>query len=105
VSVFRLGNASGNEVGYWMHPDARGKGLMTAAVRRAVRYAFDELGCRRLFLRAAAGNAASQHVARQAGFRHVGTDRAADVRRDGTFEDLLVFDLLATDQAVVESAG
>jgi RimJ/RimL family protein N-acetyltransferase len=110
VSVFRLGTESGNEVGYWMHPDARGKGLMTAAVRRVVRYAFAPaedggLGCRRLFLRAAAGNTASQHVARQAGFTHVGTDRAANSHRDGTFEDLLMFDLLATDQAVVESAG
>ncbi len=105
VSVFRLGNDVGNEVGYWMHPDARGKGLMTAAVRRVVRHAFDELGCRRLFLRAAAGNTASRYVAEQAGFRHVGTDRLANGLRDGTFEDLLNFDLLNTDKAVVESAG
>jgi RimJ/RimL family protein N-acetyltransferase len=105
VSVFRLGSAAGNEVGYWMHPDARGKGLMTAAVRRVVRHAFDELGCRRLYLRASAGNTASRYVAERAGFRHVGTDRSANVLRDGTFEDLLIFDLLDTDQAVVESAG
>jgi RimJ/RimL family protein N-acetyltransferase len=105
VSVFRLGNDTGNEVGYWMHPDARGKGLATAAVRRAVRHAFRELGCHRLFLRASAGNAASRHVAEQAGFRHVGTDRSANELRDGTFEDLLIFDLLDTDKAVVESAG
>jgi RimJ/RimL family protein N-acetyltransferase len=88
-----------------MHPDARGKGLMTAAVRRVVRHAFDELGCRRLFLRAAAGNTASRYVAEQTGFRHVGTDRLANGLRDGTFEDLLNFDLLNTDKAVVESAG
>jgi RimJ/RimL family protein N-acetyltransferase len=105
VSVFRLGSAAGNEVGYWMHPDARGKCLMTAAVRRVVRHAFDELGCRRLYLRASAGNTASRYVAERAGFRHVGTDRSANVLRDGTFEDLLIFDLLDTDQAVVESAG
>jgi RimJ/RimL family protein N-acetyltransferase len=105
VSVFRLNSPSGNEVGYWMHPAARGKGVMTEAVRLAVRYAFGELGCRRLFLRAAEGNTASQHVARMAGFRCVGTTRAESTRLDGTFENLLLFDLLQTDAAVVESAG
>lgn len=105
VSVFRLNDRAGNEIGYWMHPSARGKGVMTEAVRAVVRYACGELGCRRLYLRASEGNAASQHVARQTGFRHVGTGRAESVRRNGTFESLLVFDLLQTDEAVVESAG
>lgn len=105
VSIFRLHSPAGNEVGYWMHPDARGKGLMTAAVRRAARYGFDELGCRRLYLRGSTGNTASRTVAERAGFTHVGTERSASTLRDGTVEDLLVFDLLATDTAVVESAG
>jgi hypothetical protein len=35
----------------------------------------------------------------------VGTGRAESVRRNGTFENLLVFDLLQTDEGVVESAG
>ena len=105
VSIFRLRSPAGNEVGYWMHPDARGKGLMTSAVRRAARYGFDELGCRRLYLMASAGNTASRTVAERAGFSHVGTERSASVLRDGSVEDLLVFDLLATDPAVVESAG
>jgi RimJ/RimL family protein N-acetyltransferase len=105
VSLFRLTATSGNEVGYWMHPDARGKGLMSAAVRRAARYGFDELGCRRLYLRAATGNTASQRVAERAGFSHTGIDRSASVSRDGSVEDVLIFDLLATDPAVVESAG
>lgn len=110
ISIFELGRSAGNQVGYWMHPDGRGKGLMTAAARLAARYAFTPaedggLGCRRLFLRAAAGNEASQHVARSAGFRHIGTERSANAGLDGSFEDLLVFDLLASDPAVVESAG
>ncbi|HEY3003473.1 MAG TPA: GNAT family N-acetyltransferase [Kribbellaceae bacterium] len=110
VGVFRLNARTGAEVGYWTHPAARGKGVMTAAVRLAVRHAFTPeseggLGCRRLFLRAAASNTASQHVARAAGFRQVGSPRAMDVRRDGTFEDVALFDLLHTDEAVVESAG
>lgn len=105
VSLFRLESSAGNEVGYWMHPDARGKGLMVEAVRRAAQYGFDELGCRRLYLRASAGNAGSVRVAERAGFSHVGTERSGSTLRDGEIEDLLVFDLLRTDDAVVESTG
>jgi RimJ/RimL family protein N-acetyltransferase len=114
VSVFRLARDGSAEVGYWSHPDARGKGVTTTGVRHAVRHAFAAesdggLGLHRLYLQAAAGNTASQHVARSAGFRQTGTQRDGDARRDGSFEDLLTFDLLATDIAngsgLVESPG
>ena len=88
------------EVGYWAHPDARGRGVMTEAVRRVVRHAFAPeasggLGLRRLSLFCAAGNPASAHVARQAGFVHTGTQRAAEPLGDGGYDDLMAFDQLA----------
>jgi RimJ/RimL family protein N-acetyltransferase len=55
------------------------------------------LGRRRLVLFAAAGNTASAHVAEANGFTQVSSDRAASPRRDGTYDDLRGFDLLATD--------
>lgn len=90
------------EVGYWVHPDARGRGVATAATRLAVRHALmpedvGGLGLERVALRAAEGNVTSQRVAQRAGFTLVGRDRAAERLRDGTARDFLRYDRLATD--------
>ncbi|MEO7061078.1 MAG: GNAT family N-acetyltransferase [Lapillicoccus sp.] len=90
------------EVGYWSHPDAQGRGLMTEAVGMSVRHAFAPeedggLGLRRLVLRAAAGNTASQHVAEGNGFVRTGVQRSAENLGDGTWDDLVDYDLLADD--------
>lgn len=87
------------EIGYWTHPDARGRGVMTEAVSLAARHAFAPrvdggLGLHRLFLKAAAGNAASQQVARANGFTEYGRERAAERLGDGTYADMVLFDLL-----------
>jgi RimJ/RimL family protein N-acetyltransferase len=71
VSLMRIGEG-GAEIGYWMHPEGRGRGLMTEAVRLAVRHAFIDvedggLGLVRVHLEAAVDNAASRHVAEAAG--------------------------------------
>ena len=90
------------EIGYWTHPDARGRGVMTEAVHRIVRHAFAPkedggLGLRRLVLRAAAGNAASQHVAETNGFVRTGVQRQAERLGDGSYDDLVDYDLLASE--------
>jgi RimJ/RimL family protein N-acetyltransferase len=89
------------EVGYWAHPDARGRGFMTEAVRAAVRHALaadgpdhEPLGLHRLSLRAAAGNVASNRVAERAGFRRIGVEREAELLGDGSVDDLVSYDLL-----------
>lgn len=91
------------EIGYWTHPDARGRGLMTEAVALLVDHAFAEassagIGLRRLVLRAAAGNTASHHVATTAGFVRTGRQRSAERLGDGTWDDLVDYDLLHPDQ-------
>ena len=90
------------EIGYWAHPSARGRGLMSSAARLVVRHAVipcDDggLGLRRLTLRAAADNAASRHVAEAAGFRPAGRFREGFRRRDGSSTDLVWYDLLAEE--------
>jgi RimJ/RimL family protein N-acetyltransferase len=100
-----LGTAG--EIGYWAHPDARGRGVMSQAVRLAVRHAFipradGGLGRRRLRLNAADGNTASQHIARANGFVQVGRDRQGEPLGDGTFADLVRFDLLVDQWPVRE---
>jgi len=101
VAIMDLGHAMGTtgEIGYWAHPDARGRGVMSEAVRLAVRHAFipredGGLGRQRLQLIAADCNSASQHIALVNGFLEVGRDRQAERLADGTFTDLVRFDLL-----------
>jgi [ribosomal protein S5]-alanine N-acetyltransferase len=92
------------EVGYWLHPQWRARGLATEAVRLLVRHAFNPvedggLGLRRLTLTAATDNIASQRVAEKVGFVRGGTQRAATRLGDGQYADLATYDLLPSDLA------
>jgi RimJ/RimL family protein N-acetyltransferase len=55
-------------VGYWLAPKARGKGLMTEAVRALTDWAAAELRVAELWIFTDPANAASRAVARRAGF-------------------------------------
>jgi RimJ/RimL family protein N-acetyltransferase len=107
IGVFGLGGGTGRygEIGYWAHPRARGQGLTTEALRLVARHCLlpleeGGLGLPRVVVRAARGNVASQRVARHAGFRPAGVDRAGEVLRDGSVQDLLRFDLLPDELPV-----
>ena len=75
-------------VGYWMAPEARGRGLASAATRALTAWAFETLGPARIALHAEPANVASCRVAEKCGFeRAPGTIKGADNR------DLWVFEL------------
>jgi RimJ/RimL family protein N-acetyltransferase len=89
------------EVGYWAHPDARGRGVMTEAVRRVSRHAFIDtedggLGLHRVHATVAVDNVASRHVLESAGFTLVGLERRSVLVRDG-MHDGAAYELLAED--------
>ena len=89
-------NPTSGEIGYWMHPDARGRGIMTEATRLVVEHAFSPKGLdrRRLVLYAAEGNGGSNAVAKAAGFTHYGTQREAERLGDSSYVDLHGYELL-----------
>lgn len=84
-------------IGYWLTPAARGRGVVTRAVRLACRFAFDRLGLMRIELTCGPDNAASAAVARRAGFTFEGRLRSNYLFK-GTFRDSLVFSLLSDDE-------
>lgn len=101
VSILDLRGHSGPEIGYWAHPDARGRGVMTQAVRLAVRHAFVDvedggLGLAKVRLVSAVDNTPSRRVAEATGFREVGTERLGTLCRDGR-HDTVVYDLVPAD--------
>ena len=59
ISAFDLVPDEELEIGYWAHPDARGRGVMTRAMAVVLRYGFEDLGVRRIHAAAAAGLAAA----------------------------------------------
>ncbi len=66
-------------LGFWVAPEARGRGVATAAARLVCSWALapDGLGLARLELDTAATNEGSNAVARRLGFTHEGTRRSA----------------------------
>ena len=102
ISLFDLKPGHEAEIGYWTHPDARGRGVMTEACGLVVRHAFvpvedGGLGLRRVEVCAAEGNTASLRVIEANGFRPTGRERKASVLRDGSLVDSLRYDLLAEE--------
>lgn len=102
VGVYRIEGEP--ELGYWTHPDARGRGLTSRAAALAVGRAFRPepeggLGLQRLAAYAAAGNAASLGVLERVGMRRVGVQRQAAHTADGTPVDLVAYDLLVTERS------
>ena len=79
------------EVGFWLAPEARGRGLMSEALALVIDFAFAPLpqgrGLERLVWHAFAGNAASASVARRAGFRFEGVRRLGAMRRGRRLDD------------------
>jgi [ribosomal protein S5]-alanine N-acetyltransferase len=104
VSLFGLGGLDykSAEVGYRTHPDSRGRGFLTEALRLVIAHAFTSedaggLGLERIHLGAGDGNAPSQGVARSLGFTETGRDRRCYELADGSIVDLIRFDLLVSE--------
>jgi RimJ/RimL family protein N-acetyltransferase len=86
------------EIGYWVHPEARGRGLAVRATRLVVSHVFETLGVKRVTAFAAADNVASRRVIERVGFRLYGIERyGAWVRDDHV--DMALYDVTASEWA------
>ena len=94
VSLNNVSPARGRAaVGYWLAPEARGRGVATRAVRLLAGWAFDSLGVARLELTCGPDNHASQRVAARCGFTREALLRAHMPFKGGR-RDTIVFGLL-----------
>jgi [ribosomal protein S5]-alanine N-acetyltransferase len=69
------------EVGFGLHPEARGRSVMTAALQLVCAYGFEDIGLEVIRWRAVVGNWASRRVAAKAGFIFDGLVRRLLVHR------------------------
>lgn len=97
VGLHRVALVAGlAEVGYWVAPWARGRGVATSATDTLTCWGHRQ-GLYRVELLTDPENWQSQRVALGAGFRREGIRRGAGRHRDGTRHDLVVFARLADD--------
>ena len=85
------------EIGYWIVPSARGRGLAVRAVEAVVRWGFTDLGVQRIQLFHAVENIASGRVAEKAGFTREGRLRRSHRFGDGRWHDELLWARLDDD--------
>ncbi len=110
VSLFDVEPGHQAEIGFWTHPAARGRGVMTEACFLAARHAFipeedGGLGLRRVYVLAGESNTGSRRVAEANGFTATGRERRACHRRDGSVEDFVLYDLLAEELSAAGADG
>jgi RimJ/RimL family protein N-acetyltransferase len=85
------------EIGYFLLPPARGRGIATEAVRLLVHYAFDHMLVNRVWATCDADNAGSANVLRRAGVVEEGRMRAETRDHHGNLRDTLMFGLARDD--------
>jgi RimJ/RimL family protein N-acetyltransferase len=95
VGVGLLG-AGAAEIGYWVDPAARRRGVATHAVRALCGWAFPSLELEIIEWRTEVGNLASRRVAEKAGFLVEATLRKRQIHR-GVRVDVWVGSLLKAD--------
>lgn len=98
VSLFQIDrDQRGCEVGFWVAPDARRRGVATAGLRLATDYAFTELQLRRVTLFHAVENPGSCGAAAAAGYPLEGVHRQSYRYGDGVWHDEHSHARLASD--------
>lgn len=105
VNVFDLaprGTGGTGELGYVLHPGARGRGVCRRAAALALRHAFVDvedggLGLLKVRAVAAEGNTASRAVLADLGFHHQGRERRAVRVEGGAMADAAIYDITPTE--------
>ena len=101
IGVVEVSEDRDAEIGYWVTPAARGRGVATRAAQVVSAWLLRDIGMARLTWHAQVGNVASRRVAEAAGFVVEGTARRGMVHR-GERVDAWVAAMLESD---LERAG
>ncbi|MCW2991513.1 MAG: hypothetical protein JWM73_2107 [Solirubrobacterales bacterium] len=95
----RISASATGHVGYWCAARARGRGVMTTALRAFCAEAFATLAMQRLELIADPDNVASQRLAERVGFRREGVLRSHLQHPDGRRRDSVMYAVLPGELA------
>lgn len=82
------------EIGYWLLPAYRGKGIATHAVRYLCQQAVSERDINRIQIRCAVSNHPSNAIPKRIGFILEGTEREGELLASGEYVDINVYSIL-----------
>lgn len=82
------------EIGYWIDNEEEGKGIVSAACKLLIEYAFGDLRLNRIEIRCSSENVRSASIAERLGFTREGVLRRSEWR-GGRLHDFVVYGLLA----------
>jgi ribosomal-protein-serine acetyltransferase len=91
-------------IGYWLAEEARGRGLMTNAVRALLDHAFRELHLHRVEIHCAPENRPSRAIPERLGFREEAHLRETELV-GGRYLDSVVYGMLAEEWGKMEHAS
>ncbi len=91
------------EIGFWIAPAARGRGLASDAIGRTLQWAFEDLAIERMEMATTPGNVPTRALARRLGFVQEGVQRKRNLER-GQRVDMVIFGLLAREWAEQRAA-
>lgn len=97
LGLVRRGVAQACTLGYWMGAPHAGKGYMSEAVRRAMDFAFGDLGLSRVEAACLPRNERSIHLLESVGFSREGM-APAYLKINGAWEDHLLFALMTPER-------
>lgn len=89
------GNKIG-EIGYWLHQEYQGKGIVGQTCKTLVAYGFTKLQLNRIEIKVASKNQKSRAIPNRLGFQHEATLREA-LQLYETFHDLEIYSLLHSE--------
>lgn len=95
LHYLHLQNKSG-AIGYWLTKNAEGKGIITKSCKKLITYAFQDLGLRRIEIKAAVNNVRSQSIPEKLNFKKEGILRKAELVNN-TFLDLVLYSMLSNE--------
>lgn len=81
------------EVGYWLHEQQQGKGIMRRSCSRLLQHGFEDMKLNRIQLKVAPANQRSRNIPLNLGFKLEGIEREGEFL-NGHFHDLEVYSLL-----------
>lgn len=84
------------EIGYVLHKDYWGRGLMPEAVRAMIGFGFEQMGLNRIEARCIAKNTASARVMEKAGMTYEGTLREREFVK-GAYRDMKLYSVLRSE--------
>jgi RimJ/RimL family protein N-acetyltransferase len=90
---FQIGKSHRAEIGYWLAKPYWGRGIMTAVIRKASRFAFNEWGLAKITAHVFSFNAASARALEKCGFEEEGYLKKHYLK-DGQLIDARLFGLL-----------